>query len=84
VITNDRRIRTRPLEAQLAIEHRLKVVHLYGNIGNVSAWDQLVRIANRWESIENQVARAPDGPWWLSLRRGTSRLMNYEPGKPER
>ncbi len=32
LITNDRRIRTRPVEAELAIQHRLKVVHLHGKI----------------------------------------------------
>ena len=30
MITNDRRLRTRPAEAELAIAHRLKVVHLHG------------------------------------------------------
>ena len=30
VITNDRHLRTRPVEAELAIAHKLKVVHLHG------------------------------------------------------
>lgn len=44
VITNDRRLRTRPTEASLAITHQLKVVHLHGEGGNRPAWEQLVRL----------------------------------------
>lgn len=84
VITNDRRLRTRPVEAQLAIDHRLKVIHLHGGVGSSSTWDQLTRIATRWEAVKQQVEREPEGPWWLSLQVATSRVMRYEPGKPER
>jgi hypothetical protein len=34
MISNDRRPRARPAEAQLAIAHRLEVVHLHGKIGS--------------------------------------------------
>ena len=51
MITNDRRLRTRPAEAELAIAHRLKVVHLHGKVGSQPAWDQLVRVATRWLSV---------------------------------
>jgi hypothetical protein len=84
VVTNDRRIRTRPLEAQLAIKHRLKVVHLHGRVGHSSAWDQLTRLTTRWDAILRQQDRVPDGPWWLSLQAARSRVMRFEPGKPER
>lgn len=84
VITNDRRIRTRPTEAKLAIEHRLKVIHLQGKIGHGSAWEQLTRLTARWEAIETHAARHREGPWWLSVRRTSLVAMRYEPGKPER
>ena len=84
VITNDRRIRTRPHEAQLAIDHKLKVVHLHGKIGNAAAWDQLIRITTRWEAVERQVKQEPEGPWWLSLQASTARVKRFEPGKAER
>jgi hypothetical protein len=84
LITNDRHIRTRPVKAQLAIEHKLKVVHLHGQVGNAAAWDQLIRLTTRWEAVERQVDREPDGPWWLSLQANTSRIMRFEPGKVER
>jgi hypothetical protein len=37
MITNDRRLRTRPDEAELAIAHKLKVVHLHGKVANKPA-----------------------------------------------
>lgn len=83
VITSDRRLRTRPSEAELAIAHKLKAVHLHG-LGERSSWDQLVRLASRWADIEKQVEREPDGPWWLSLRPRSSRVLRFEPGVVER
>jgi hypothetical protein len=37
-----------PAEAELAIAHRLKVVHLQGKIGHASAWEQLTRWRTAW------------------------------------
>ncbi|MDZ7882210.1 MAG: hypothetical protein U5N53_04540 [Mycobacterium sp.] len=82
MITNDRRLRTRPVEAQLAITHRLKVVHLHGKIGNQPAWDQLIRVATRWSDISDQQPK--EGPWWLSLRTGPPQLIGFDPGTVER
>lgn len=82
LITNDKRLRTRPNEASLAITHRLKVVHLHGTIGTRPAWEQLARLASRWEAVERQLCVA--GPWWLSIRRGRAVAMSFEPGAPER
>ena len=84
VITNDKRIRTRPVEAQMAIDHHLKVIHLEGSAGHATAWQQLVRLAKRWEAIEDQVVGSPVGPWWLSVRSSRTVVMRYEPGKVER
>jgi PIN like domain len=82
MITNDRRLRTRPAEAALAIAHKLKVVHLHGEIGNKPAWEQLQRVATRWSNIAEQQPK--QGPWWLSLRKGPPLLMNFDPGVAER
>ncbi len=82
MITNDRRLRTRPVEAQLAIAHRLKVVHLHGKIGNQPAWDQLIRLATRWSDVADQQPK--EGPWWLSLRMGPPQLIGFDPGTVER
>ncbi|OBJ86981.1 hypothetical protein [Mycobacterium sp. 1245852.3] len=84
IITNDRRLRTRPGEAELAIQHKLKVIHLHGDIGSRPAWAQMVRLASRWESIERHVEQSPDGPWWLSVRRNGVEAMRFAPGNPGR
>lgn len=82
VITNDQRLRTRPREAELAIIHKLKVVHLHGRVGTRPAWEQLVRLITRWEAIEEQTG--VEGPWWLSARRDRVVIMSFDPGNPER
>ena len=83
-ITSDKRLRTRPAEARLAIEHRLKVVHLHGGVGHRSAWQQAERLISRWSAIERQRSNFADGPWWLSLRSDSSRVLAFEPGQVER
>jgi hypothetical protein len=52
MITNDRRLRTRPAEAELATAHKLKVVHLYGKAANQPGWHQLIPVETRWTNIE--------------------------------
>ncbi|VAZ81698.1 PIN-like domain-containing protein [Mycobacterium persicum] len=69
VITNDKHLRTRPVEAELAIAHKLKAIHLHGKVGKQSAWAQLTRIVTRWPAIEHHREKAPEGPWWLWVRR---------------
>lgn len=83
VISSDRRLRTRPAEAELAVTHKLKAVHLHG-LAERTAWDQLVRLVSRWDAIERQVECHPDGPWWLSLRANGARAMRFDPGAVER
>jgi hypothetical protein len=82
VITSDKRLRTRPAEASLAITHKLKAVHPHGDIGTRPAGEQLVRLTTRWEAVERQAAI--EGPWWLSLRRDRAVVLPYEPGAAER
>lgn len=84
IVTNDRRLRTRPAESELAITHNLKVIHLHGDIGGKPAWEQLVRIATRWNGIENYVNKHPEGPWWLSVRRAGVMALKFSPGSAER
>ncbi|CAN5682915.1 hypothetical protein BH10ACT9_BH10ACT9_18200 [soil metagenome] len=81
VITSDKRLRTRPAEASLAVMHKLKAIHLH-NVGDRTAWDQLSRLTARWEAVERQAG--VEGPWWLSLRRDRAAVMRFEPGAVER
>jgi hypothetical protein len=83
-ITNDKRLRTRPAEATLAFEHRLKVIHLHGSAGYSSAFDQTVRFMTRWSTIKKHVDTNPDGPWWLSVQQTMTRAMSFAPGAPDR
>ena len=83
VITHDKRLRTRPREAALAVEHKLKVVHLY-QAGAMTAWEQAVRVMTNWSAVESQIEQAPDGPWWLDVRKGKTELKSFQPGLPER
>ena len=83
VITNDRRLRTRPIEAELAIDHKLKVIHLHGQVGSRPAWDQMTRLTSRWQSIEHQLTRnPPDGPLWLSVQDSGVKKLSFDPGAP--
>lgn len=82
VITSDKRLRTRPVEASLALTHKLMVVHLHGDIGTRPAWEQVRRLTSRWDAVERQTAVA--GPWWLSLRRDRAVVLPFEPGATER
>lgn len=83
VITNDRRLRTRPLEAALAVQHKLMVIHLHA-AGNLTAWDQAVRLLSQWERVARHVAAVPEGPWWLSVRANATRVEAFAPGVVER
>ncbi len=80
VITNDRRLRTRPLEAPVAIDHELKVVHLHGAVGSQRPWQQAERLLVHWQKVELQISTTPRGPWWLSLESKRVRTLSFQPG----
>jgi hypothetical protein len=84
MITNDQRLRTRPAEAELAVQHKLKTIHLHGSVGNQPPWAQAVRLLSRWDGIERHLAKTPDGPWWISVRANATQFMGYAPGVVER
>ena len=68
VITNDRRVRTRPVESALAVRHQLRVVHLHGQVGSQRPWAQAERVLGRWRAVERGLAKKQTGPLWLSAR----------------
>src|SRR5579875_1605621 len=82
MITDDRRLRTRPAEARLCIEYRLKVIHLL-RMGHLPQWEQFRLLVARWPTIEQHLAES-DGPLWLSVRQRQVRAMRFEPGAVER
>ncbi len=76
VITIDHHLRTRPHEASLAARSGLMCVNLRG-AGNLSRWEQLVRLVRHWEAVEAFIEKRPTGPWWLSLTRSGHREHEY-------
>lgn len=67
VITNDKGLRTRHSEAQLALDKGLRVVHLF-RAGNLNRWQQATRLLAHWPAVEKLLTLHPSGPLWLSVR----------------
>lgn len=82
VITNDRRIRTRPGEADKAVDAGLRCVHLRPMGKNPTQWDFMVQLTRHWPLVEALCDRP--GPVWLQLRGGTRKELSYKPGVPPR
>lgn len=82
VITNDRRIRTRPGEADVASAAGLRCVHLRPRAKNPTQWDFLVQLIEHWPSVEALADRP--GPIWLELRGSQRKELAYRPGHPPR
>lgn len=66
VITRDKRIRYRPVERRMWVEHRVRGFVLTGKTSQSTA-DSLALIESHWAKIENFVASAPDGPWMYAV-----------------
>lgn len=62
----DGKMRTRPAEKELILEHGLRVIRVGGK-RDLSNWDMLVRFIKYWDAIEDEVARRGEGPWFLFL-----------------
>lgn len=77
VITNDRHIRTRPYEAQAAIDHRLRCVELAPVERDAARWDFMRLLLSHWAAVEGLLAEP--GPVWLKLRGDKSRRLPFRP-----
>lgn len=82
VITNDRHIRTRPGEADKAVDAGLRCVHLRPMPKNPTQWDFMLQLTRHWPLVEALFDRS--GPVWLQLRGGTREERPYKPGAPPR
>jgi PIN like domain len=67
VIGRDRRIRSKPGELALLLDSGLRVFWIAGK-RDLSTWDYLVRLVNRWQDIERVVAERGPGPWFMAIR----------------
>jgi hypothetical protein len=66
VVLRDRRIRTKPAELSAFRRHGARVFWVAGK-KDLSVWDTLVRLVNRWPDIERIVAARGRGPWFMAI-----------------
>ena len=76
VIGRDRHLRTRLGERELFHRHGLQVLRLAGR-RDLSTWDSLVRLVQRWDDVEQLLASRPDEPWVFEVFAGNLRELPY-------
>jgi hypothetical protein len=76
-ITKNHKIRPNPVEARAAVEAKARIVGFAGRSGNMTSWQMITTLARHWTAIENQIASAPSGPWWLSVFSQKAGLLSY-------
>lgn len=62
VITRDQRIRYRPVEKRLWMEHRVRGFVLTGRRSQ-STLDSLAVLEQHWPHVEQIIVAEPEGPW---------------------
>src|SRR3954468_1507040 len=68
VIGRDRRIRSKPGELALLLDSGLRVFWIAGK-RDLSTWDYLVRLINRWQDMEKVITERGPGPWFMAMVR---------------
>lgn len=66
VITRDQRIRYRPVEKQVWLNHRLRGFVLTGRRSQSTA-DSLSLLVKHWARIEDLLLKRPHGPWMYAV-----------------
>jgi hypothetical protein len=66
VITRDQRIRYRPVEKQMWVEHHVRGFVLTGRKSQ-STTDSLAVLDRHWARVEQLVSDRPDGPWMYAV-----------------
>ncbi|MCC6438532.1 MAG: hypothetical protein IT196_26155 [Acidimicrobiales bacterium] len=66
VITRDKRIRYRPVERLLWVQHRVRGFVLTGRRSQ-STIDSLAVLAHHWDEMERLIAGKPIGPWMYGV-----------------
>lgn len=74
-ITHDKKIRTRPGERQLVVDNGLRVVRLE-NKRDLSTWSMLELLVKRWDRMEERIAEAGAGPWFMEVRSADIRMRD--------
>ena len=66
VITRDKKIRSRPAEAELVIAAGIRGFVLT-SAGDLSTWDTLSVLVRQWDALERHLVAHPSGPWLAAL-----------------
>lgn len=66
-ITNNDKIRTNPVEAQVALRCGARIIGLAGKVAQRTTWDRAMLLVRHWQAIENFMDTHPEGPWWLAV-----------------
>ena len=66
VITRDKKIRSRPAEAELVIAAGVRGFVLT-SAGDLSTWDTLSVLVRQWDALERHLTEHPGGPWLAAL-----------------
>ncbi len=66
VITRDQRIRYRPVEKRLWMEHRVRGFVLTGRRSQ-STLDSLAILEQHWPHVEQIINSEPEGPWMFAV-----------------
>lgn len=77
VITRDQRIRYRPVEKRMWVDHRVRGFVLTGRKSQSTA-DSLRLIQDHWFPIMVIVAGKPTGPWMYALTQGPMREIELQ------
>ncbi len=68
VITRDKRIRSRPVEARRVLDFGVRGLVLT-RAGDLSTWDTLTVLVRQWSAIETFIGDHPTGPWLAAVTR---------------
>jgi len=66
VFTRDKRIRSRPAEAELVVAAGIRGFVLT-SAGDLSTWATLSLLVRQWDALERYLTEHPTGPWLAAL-----------------
>ena len=66
VITRDKKIRSRPVEAEQVVAAGIRGFVLT-SAGDLSTWDTLTLLVRQWDAMEQYLAENAAGPWLAAV-----------------
>lgn len=74
VITRDQRIRYKPVEKRMWVEHQVRGFVLTGTTSQSTA-DSLGLLEHHWARVATMLEEKPSGPWMYAVTRGGLRAI---------